>query len=143
MGEGGYETHGESGGHDRSSIHNPSVEEMGRRKGGRTRKERKRAKTSYRRLHKLPTVTTSYRRLHKLPTVKLLACIHDMQKGDGGRAGTSGGEGGQGRVVSGKGQILTTYRGPSSREREGGGDPPGETGETPTQPGGGGGHAMA
>ena len=37
-----------------------------------------------------------------------------MQKGDGG-------EGGMWRVVSGKGQILTTYRGPSSREREGGG----------------------
>ena len=69
---------------------------------------------------------------NKLPTAKLLACIHGMQKGDGG-------EGGQGRVVSGKGQILTTHRGPSSREREGGGDPPGETGETPTQPGGGGG----
>ena len=68
---------------------------------------------------------------NKLPTAKLLACIHGMQKGDGG-------EGGQGRVVSGKGQILTTYRGPSSREREGGGgEPTRERGKTPTQPGGG------
>ena len=68
--------------------------------------------------HKLPTVTTNHK--HKLPTVKLLACIHGMQKGDGG-------EGGMWRVVSGKGQILTTYRGPSSREREGrGGTRPGK-----------------
>ena len=44
---------------------------------------------------------------NKLPTLKLPACIHDMQKGDGG-------EGGQGRVVSGKGHTLTTYRGPLS-----------------------------
>ena len=94
------------------------LEEMGRRKGGRTRKERKRTN-------------------HKLPTVKLLACIHDMQKGDGGRAGTSGGEGGQGRVVSGKGQILTTYRGPSSREREGGGGThPGKRGKPQPNQGG-------
>ena len=78
--------------------------------------------------HKLPTVTTNHK--HKLPTVKLLACIHGMQKGDGG-------EGGMWRVVSGKGQILTTYRGPSSREREGGGEPTRERGKTPTQPGGG------
>ena len=123
MGEGGYETHGESGGHDRSGIHNPSVEEMGRRKGGRTRKERKRTKTSYRRPKR------AKRTNHKLPTVKLLACIHGMQKGDGG-------EGGMWRVVSGKGQILTTYRGPSSREREGGGgNPPGKGGKP--QPRGG------
>ena len=101
MGEGGYETHGESGGHDRSGIHNPSVEEMGRRKGGRTRKERKRTKTSYRRLNCLHAYT---------------AC----------RKATAA-RGGQGRVVSGKGQILTTYRGPSSREREGrGGTRPGK-----------------
>ena len=59
MGEGGYETHGESGGHDRSGIHNPSVEEMGRRKGGRTRKERKRTKTSYRRLIQLSPIQVS------------------------------------------------------------------------------------
>ena len=65
MGEGGYETHGESGGHDRSGIHNPSVEEMGRRKGGRTRKERKRTN------HKLPTV--KLQASHKLPTVNLQA----------------------------------------------------------------------
>ena len=51
---------------------------------------------------------------NKLPTAKLLACIHGMQKGDGG-------EGGQGRVVSGKGQTLTTYRGPPPGSgREGG-----------------------
>ena len=67
MGEGGYETHGESGGHDRSGIHNPSVEEMGRRKGGRTRKERKRTKTSYRRPKR------AKRTNHKLPTVNLQA----------------------------------------------------------------------
>ena len=54
-----------------------------------------------------------------------------MQKGDGG-------EGGKGRVVSGKGQILTTYRGPSSREREGGGgNPPGKGGKPQPNQGGG------
>ena len=69
-------------------------------------------------------------RENKLPTVKLPACIHDMQKGDGG-------EGGQGRVVSGKGQILTTYRGPSSREREGGGGTHQGKGENPNPTRGG------
>ena len=111
MGEGGYETHGESGGHDRSGIHNPSVEEMGRRKGGRTRKERKRTKTSYRRLNCLHAYT---------------AC----------RKATAA-RGGQGRVVSGKGQILTTYRGPSSREREGGGGTHQGKGENPNPTRGG------
>ena len=53
-----------------------------------------------------------------------------MQKGDGG-------EGGQGRVVSGKGQILTTYRGPSSREREGGGGTHQGKGENPNPTRGG------
>ena len=67
---------------------------------------------------------------NKLPTAKLLACIHGMQKGDGG-------EGGQGRVVSGKGQILTTYRGPSSREREGGGGTHQGKGENPNPTRGG------
>ena len=78
--------------------------------------------------HKLPTVTTNHK--HKLPTVKLLACIHGMQKGDGG-------EGGMWRVVSGKGQILTTYRGPSSREREGGGGTHQGKGENPNPTRGG------
>ena len=41
------------------------------------------------------------------------------------------------RVVSGKGQILTTYRGPSSREREGGGEPTGGKGENPNPTRGG------
>ena len=84
--------------------------------------------------NKLPTVNTA---CHELQTAKLLACIHGMQKGDGGRAGTSGGEGGQGRVVSGKGQILTTYRGPSSREREGGGGTHQGKGENPNPTRGG------
>ena len=41
------------------------------------------------------------------------------------------------RVVSGKGQILTTYRGPSSREREGGGGTHQGKGENPNPTRGG------
>ena len=92
----------------------------------------RRVETSYRRLtrhatsyRRLPqTTSTSYRRLN---------CLHAYTAC---RKATAA-RGGQGRVVSGKGQILTTYRGPSSREREGGGgNPPGKGGKPQPNQGG-------